>query len=281
MLDCWTPVPHSGEQRRYRSVHENDPVPPVIDDIGELLGKQADVQRMQDRTHGGYSQVSLEMLLMVPAERSHTISGAHTQPRKTICESPRSCCYLAECGLSIAIGLHRHHEAVAVDVLAMAENAAYEQWAFLHGALHGTSIATLIGMELEVALDFVRHNHRAVMATTRADGIPQLSPVIATVDTGGHVVVSTRETAVKTANLRRMPRVSLAVFTDNFFGPWVQVDGSVEIVSLPQAMDGLIEYYRNISGEHPDWDEYRQAMRSERRVLLVITVQRAGPDRSG
>ncbi len=135
-------------------------------------------------------------------------------------------------------------------------------------------------MDPDSALEFIAHNHRAVLATSRADGNPQLSLVAAGVD-DDTVVVSTRETAIKTKNLRRRPRASLIVFTDNFYGNSVQVEGPVEVVSLPQAMDGLVAYYRQISGEHPNWDEYRSAMEQERRVLLRITVERAGPDRAG
>jgi PPOX class probable F420-dependent enzyme len=131
------------------------------------------------------------------------------------------------------------------------------------------------------ALEFIRHNHHAVLATTRADGEPQLSPVAVGVDEAAHVVVSTRETAIKTKNLRRHPRASLAVLNDAFFGEWVQVEGPVEVVSLPEAMDGLVAYYRSVAGEHPDWDAYRAAMESERRVLLRLTVERAGPNSSG
>ncbi len=135
-------------------------------------------------------------------------------------------------------------------------------------------------MDIATALDFIAQNHRAVLATSRADGNPQLSLVAAGVD-DDTVVVSTRETAVKTKNLRRRPRASLIVFTDNFYGNSVQVEGPVEVVSLPDAMDGLVAYYRQISGEHPNWDEYRAAMEQERRVLLRITVERAGPDQAG
>jgi PPOX class probable F420-dependent enzyme len=136
-------------------------------------------------------------------------------------------------------------------------------------------------MDRTQALEFIRHNHRGVLATTRADGEPQLSPVAAAVDDADTVVVSTRETAVKTKNLRRRPRASLVVLSDQFFGTWVQVEGPVEIVSLPEAMDSLVAYYRSISGEHPDWDDYRAAMERERRVLLRLTVTRAGPTVSG
>ncbi|MFB9906508.1 PPOX class F420-dependent oxidoreductase [Allokutzneria oryzae] len=136
-------------------------------------------------------------------------------------------------------------------------------------------------MDLEVARGIVREQHHAVLATLRGDGSPQMSPVTASVDDAGRVVVSTRETAFKVRNLRRDPRAWLCVLPDGFFGRWIQVSGPVEIVELPEAMDGLIEYYRSVSGEHPDWDEYREAMRSERRVLLRVTLENAGPDRSG
>jgi PPOX class probable F420-dependent enzyme len=115
----------------------------------------------------------------------------------------------------------------------------------------------------------------------RRDGTPQLSPVTASVDDSGAFVVSTRETAAKTKNLRRDPRAWLCVFTDGFFGQFVQVEGNVTIVSLPEAMDGLVAYYRSVSGEHPDWPDYRAAMERDRRVLALIEATRAGPDFSG
>ena len=137
------------------------------------------------------------------------------------------------------------------------------------------------GMEIADALDVVRRQHHAVMATTRSDGRPQLSPVSAGV-IGDTVVVSSRETAMKVANLRRRPFASICVFGDSFFAePWVQVEGPVAVVSLPEAMDALVEYYRAVAGEHPDWDDYRAAMARDRRVILQMTVARAGPDRAG
>ncbi len=144
----------------------------------------------------------------------------------------------------------------------------------------GAGAITCGAMDIATALDFIAHHHRAVLATSRADGNPQLSLVAAAVD-DDTVVVSTRETAIKTKNLRRRPRASLIVFTDNFYGNSVQVEGPVEVVSLPEAMEGLVAYYRQVSGEHPDWDEYRAAMEQERRVLLRITVERSGPDQAG
>jgi PPOX class probable F420-dependent enzyme len=119
------------------------------------------------------------------------------------------------------------------------------------------------------------------MATRRANGDPQLSPIMCALDSAGRVTISTRETAMKLKNLRRDPRVSLCVLNDGFFGEWIQVDGTAEVVSLPEAMELLIDYYRSLAGEHPDWDEYRAAMERERRVLVRIDIERAGPDRSG
>ncbi len=136
-------------------------------------------------------------------------------------------------------------------------------------------------MDPEQARSFLRAHHRAVLATLRRDGSPQLSPVLATVDEQGRVVVSTREGAMKTRNARRDPRVWLAVVTDAFFGPWVQVAGTAEVVSLPEAMEPLVDYYRRVSGEHPDWEDYRASMTSERRCLLRIAITAAGPDRAG
>ncbi len=118
------------------------------------------------------------------------------------------------------------------------------------------------------------------MATYRTDGRPQLSPVVVGVD-GDDVVMSTREPSMKVRNLRRDPRVSLCVFTEHFFGGWVQIDGRATVVPLPEAMDGLVSYYRQLSGEHPDWDEYRNAMEREQRAFVRIAIERAGPDRSG
>ncbi len=136
-------------------------------------------------------------------------------------------------------------------------------------------------MELDVAREFLHAHHRAVLATFRRDGRPQLSPVLCACDDKGRVLISTREAAVKAHNLRRDPRLSLCVINDGFFGGWVQVDGEAEVISLPEAMDLLVEYYRQISGEHPDWAEYRSAMARERRVAVRVTLTRAGPDVSG
>jgi PPOX class probable F420-dependent enzyme len=136
-------------------------------------------------------------------------------------------------------------------------------------------------MSPEQAQQFLRDHHRAVLATIRSDGLPQLSPVSCAVDDDGRVLISTREPAIKTRNLRRNPFASVCAFTDGFFGPWVQAEGTAEIISLPEAMDLLVDYYRKISGEHPDWEDYRAAMERDQRVILRITISRAGPSVSG
>jgi PPOX class probable F420-dependent enzyme len=136
-------------------------------------------------------------------------------------------------------------------------------------------------MDLGQAADFLRTHHRAVLATTRADGRPQLSPVLCAADDEGRVLISTREMALKTRNLRRNPHASLCVFTDGFFGEWVQADGDAVVISLPAAMDLLVDYYRRVAGEHSDWADYRAAMVRDRRVIVRITLSRAGPNVSG
>jgi PPOX class probable F420-dependent enzyme len=131
------------------------------------------------------------------------------------------------------------------------------------------------------ARKFVANNHRAVLITRRSSGGLQTSPVLVGVDGEGKLVISTREAAYKTRNLRRDPTAVVCVFSDGFFGPWLQVGGRAQVVPLPEAMEGLVDYYRGISGEHPDWDEYRRAMRQQRRVLIRVTIDEVGPTRAG
>jgi PPOX class probable F420-dependent enzyme len=130
------------------------------------------------------------------------------------------------------------------------------------------------------AREFVSNNHRAVMVTRRRDEGVQTSPITVGVD-DDKVVISSREAAYKVRNLRRDPRVTLCVFSDTFFGPWIQIEGRAEIVSLPEAMEGLVDYYRRISGEHPDWDDYRRAMKEQKRVLVRVSIDKVGPTREG
>jgi PPOX class probable F420-dependent enzyme len=136
-------------------------------------------------------------------------------------------------------------------------------------------------MDLDDARAYVRDHSHAVLSTVKRDGTPQLSPVTVAVDDEGRVVVSSRETAYKTKNLRRDARAWVCVFPDGFYGPWVQLQGTVDVLSLPDALEPLVAYYRAVAGEHEDWDDYRRAMVAEQRCLLRISLLRAGPDRAG
>jgi PPOX class probable F420-dependent enzyme len=136
-------------------------------------------------------------------------------------------------------------------------------------------------MNRDEALAFIRANGRAVLGTRRADGGMQLSPVLVAVDDDQSLIISTRETAIKTKNIRRDPRVYLCVMNDAFYGEWAQAEGSAKVEPLPEVMEGLVRYYRILRGEHDNWDEYRTAMQRDKRVLLRISVDRVGPSRSG
>jgi PPOX class probable F420-dependent enzyme len=137
-------------------------------------------------------------------------------------------------------------------------------------------------MDISQAVDFMRTNHRAVLHTFRPDGGPQLSPVTVGVDDDGRPIVSSRETAFKAKNLLRDPRAMIVAMNDHFYGDWAFVEGTCSVVHLPEAMDLLVAYYRQVRGEdHPDWDDYRAAMVREKRVILRITPERAGPTTHG
>jgi PPOX class probable F420-dependent enzyme len=143
------------------------------------------------------------------------------------------------------------------------------------------TIATTRRVELPELLDFVRTRHQVVLTTTRPDGAPQMSPVTAGVDGQGRLVVSTYPDRAKAVNARRDPRGSALVLSDDFGGAWVQVDGEFEVLDGEEAVEPLVEYFRCISGEHPDWDEYRQAMRTQGKSLLRLTIRRWGPIATG
>ncbi|MEU3166505.1 PPOX class F420-dependent oxidoreductase [Streptosporangium sp. NPDC006930] len=142
-------------------------------------------------------------------------------------------------------------------------------------------IATNEVVSRDRLLDFLRGRHRALVITARRDGRPQASPVTCGVDAEGRIVVSTYPERAKTSNARRDPRVSVVVLSDDFDGPWVQVDGTAEVLDLPEALEPLVDYYRSISGEHPDWDEYRAAMTRQGKSLLRVTPERWGPIATG
>ncbi|RUL93185.1 PPOX class F420-dependent oxidoreductase [Verrucosispora sp. FIM060022] len=130
-------------------------------------------------------------------------------------------------------------------------------------------------------VEFLRPRHRVLLMTTRADGRPQSSPVAAGVDDAGRLVISTYPERAKVANIRRDSRVSACVLSDDWNGPWVQVDGTAEVLDLPDALEPLVEYFRSISGEHPDWDEYRQAMIRQGKSLIRVTITSWGPVATG
>jgi PPOX class probable F420-dependent enzyme len=117
--------------------------------------------------------------------------------------------------------------------------------------------------------------------TTRAPATPQLSPVTSGVDSEGRIVIATYPQRAKAVNVRRDPQVSVCLLSDDFGGPWVQLRGSAEVVDLPDALEPLVEYFRSISGEHPDWDEYREAMRKQGKCLVRITIEHWGPVATG
>ena len=142
-------------------------------------------------------------------------------------------------------------------------------------------IATSDRVDKAALVDFIRPRHHAILVTTRADGTPQLSPVTCGLDTGDRIVISTYPSRAKAVNARRDPRASVLVLSDDFDGAWVQVDGTAEVLDLPDAVEPLVEYFRVISGEHPDWDEYREAMRRQGKCLIRVSIDRWGPIATG
>ncbi|PZF91501.1 PPOX class F420-dependent oxidoreductase [Micromonospora deserti] len=143
------------------------------------------------------------------------------------------------------------------------------------------SIATNTRVDRAELIEFLRPRHKVVLMTTRVDGRPQSSPVAAGVDGEGRLVVSTYPARAKVANIRRDPRVAACVLSDDWNGPWVQVDGTAEVLDLPEALEPLVEYFRSISGEHPDWDEYRAAMVRQGKSLIRVTIDAWGPIATG
>ncbi|MFI6098712.1 PPOX class F420-dependent oxidoreductase [Lentzea sp. NPDC051213] len=142
-------------------------------------------------------------------------------------------------------------------------------------------LAMMKTMDLDQAREVLRSQHRAVFCALKSDGTPAMSPVLVALDENGDVLVSTRATAYKTKQVQRDPNVWLCVLPDSFFGRWIQITGTATVVPLPEAMELLVKYYRTISGEHSDWDDYRAAMKREQRVILRISLTGAGPDKTG
>jgi PPOX class probable F420-dependent enzyme len=143
------------------------------------------------------------------------------------------------------------------------------------------SIATTTVVDLDGMLDFVRPRHQMLLATTRTDGRPQISPVSGGVDAEGRIVISSYPARAKTRNAERDARASVLVLSDDWDGAWIQVDGDAEVLHMPEASDGLVEYFRCIAGEHPNWDEYREAMAIQDKSLIRITPTRWSPIATG
>ena len=143
------------------------------------------------------------------------------------------------------------------------------------------TIATNSTVDLEGLLDFCRPRHQGILLTRRPDGWPQGSPVTMGVDPAGRIVVSTYPERAKTANARRDPRLSVVVLSDDFGGAWVQVDGEAEVIDCPDSVEPLVEYFRCISGEHPDWEEYRAAMVKQGKSIIRVTPTRWSPVATG
>jgi len=141
--------------------------------------------------------------------------------------------------------------------------------------------ATADAVDLSQLLEFVRPRHRMVLTTFRQDGSLQSSPVTGGVDDQGRIVIASYPQRAKAVNIRRDRRTSVTVLSDEFNGAYVQVDGDGEVIDLPDAVEPLVDYFRSISGEHPDWAEYRQAMVDQGKCLIRITPQRWGPVATG
>ena len=127
----------------------------------------------------------------------------------------------------------------------------------------------------------MRPRHRGILITYKQNGTLQSSPVTIGLDTEGRIVISSYPERAKCKNLQRDPRATVTVLSDEFDGEWVHLDGTAEVIEMPGAVEPLVEYFRVISGEHPDWDEYRQAMIDQGKVLIRITVDAWGPISKG
>jgi PPOX class probable F420-dependent enzyme len=144
-----------------------------------------------------------------------------------------------------------------------------------------TSFASAVRPESDELTAFLRERHHCVLITRRTDGSLQSSPVSCGIDAEGRLLVSTYPERAKVANVRREPAVSACILSDEWNGPYVHVDGTGEVLDLPAALEDFVTYFRSISGEHPDWDEYRDAMVRQGKCLIRITVTHWGPIATG
>ena len=143
------------------------------------------------------------------------------------------------------------------------------------------NLATAERVGRDELVEFLRPRHCGTLVTRRRDGGLQMSPVTCGVDAEGRIVVSTYPRRAKAINARRDHAVSIVVHSDEWDGPYVQVDGTAEVLDLPDSVEPLVDYFRCISGEHPDWDEYREAMRQQGKSLIRISIDHWGPVATG
>ncbi|HMC39435.1 MAG TPA: TIGR03618 family F420-dependent PPOX class oxidoreductase [Acidimicrobiales bacterium] len=240
--------------------------PPAYSDLADVA--------LQDE----YRQLMMEDL--VERKRAECQLVVDTAAAKTLTDDQLLAWSRAINGLRLAIGTYLGvTEDEDQELPDSAEASAYYLLSvLLEEAVDAMSRHTR-GMEIDAALSYLREHHHSVLITRRRDGEPNPSPVVHGVDAAGRVVISSREPAYKVRNLRADPRAVLCAFRDEFFGPWVRLSGPAEIIALPEAMPGLEDLYRQVAGEHPDWDDYRAAMVRDRRVLIAISPESAGPDR--
>ncbi len=275
----------------------------IVDDVGgqpvdvELVAGRRQARRL-DRLEVGFPHDGagdeVEVLGELPAHHHGPAAGVDERPDRSCAAAGRASAEHDEDAgarplhrngarhCAVARGARVGH-AVQVRTVAMGEPGTVAQHD-RRGTTGGTvspNIATNEQVGRDALEDFVRPRHKAVLLTTRADGRPQASPVTCGMDAAGRIVVSTYPERAKVANARCQPDVSVVVLSDDFDGPWVQVDGTAEVLDLPEALDGLVEYFRVISGDHPDWDEYRAAMVRQGKALLRITPTRWGPVATG
>ena len=142
------------------------------------------------------------------------------------------------------------------------------------------TIATTTQVGLDELGEFVTDRHQGVLITTKDDGSVQASPVTCGWS-DGQILVATYPSRAKAVNARKRTGVSIVVLSDEFNGAWVQIDGDADVLDVPEAVDGLVEYFRCVAGEHSDWDEYREAMVRQNKSLIRITPRRWGPVATG
>lgn len=144
-----------------------------------------------------------------------------------------------------------------------------------------SKMATSTLVDREGLVEFATGKHSFVLTTTRRDGRPQMSLVTGTITPEGELLISSYPQRAKTHNIKNNPNVSVLIMGGAFNAAWIQVDGTAQAIDMPDAGDGLVEYFRGISGEHSDWDEYRQAMQDQGKSIIRIDPTSWSPISTG